>query len=222
MTNKKYHFVYKTIRLDTNEYYIGIRSTDNVDDGYLGSGHRIKAAVRKHGRENFQREILFMCQTRNEALDHERDIVTKQLLQDPLCLNLTVGGRGLQVDHLDLSSKEKIRLKLTGKSKTEQHKQKLSDAAKGRPKSEDHKQKLREIRLGTHHKAESKIKVSQARTGQPKSEQTKRRISEARKGKPSPLKGIPRSDETKRKMAETKLKNKLKSQPNTTMKIVCD
>jgi hypothetical protein len=34
---KKYHFIYKTTCLITNKYYIGMHSTDDLEDGYVGS-----------------------------------------------------------------------------------------------------------------------------------------------------------------------------------------
>lgn len=36
---RKYHFIYKITRLDNNRYYIGMHSTDNLDDGYFGSSN---------------------------------------------------------------------------------------------------------------------------------------------------------------------------------------
>ena len=61
---KKYHFIYKTTNVLSGRYYIGMHSTSNLDDGYLGSGNRLKLAVRKHGKENFIREILEYCESR--------------------------------------------------------------------------------------------------------------------------------------------------------------
>ena len=36
--SKKYNFVYKTTNLLNNKYYIGVHSTDNLNDGYLELG----------------------------------------------------------------------------------------------------------------------------------------------------------------------------------------
>jgi hypothetical protein len=32
---KKYNYIYKTTNILTNEYYIGMHSTNNLNDGYL-------------------------------------------------------------------------------------------------------------------------------------------------------------------------------------------
>lgn len=34
----KYYFIYKTTNLINSKIYIGQRSTNKIDDGYLGSG----------------------------------------------------------------------------------------------------------------------------------------------------------------------------------------
>ena len=49
----KYHFLYKTTNLINNKYYYGMHSTYKLDDGYLGSGKRLRYSIRKYGKENF-------------------------------------------------------------------------------------------------------------------------------------------------------------------------
>jgi hypothetical protein len=71
-----------------------MHSSSNVNDGYLGSGRRIKAEVQKYGRQNFKREILEILPTRELLKLRESQIVTDELLRDPLCLNLKNGGEG--------------------------------------------------------------------------------------------------------------------------------
>ena len=50
----RFHYIYKMTRIDTGEYYIGMRSSRvrPEEDSYLGSGLRLRAAVKRHGRES--------------------------------------------------------------------------------------------------------------------------------------------------------------------------
>lgn len=89
-----HHFLYKTTNLLNGRYYIGMHSTKNPNDGYLGSGKRLKAELSKYGKENFKREILEELSTRTELEQREAAVVTAALLKDPLCLNLKNGGEG--------------------------------------------------------------------------------------------------------------------------------
>lgn len=53
--------MYITFRLNTPYYYIGVHSTDNLLDGYLGSGYHLKNAINKYDRSNFARyELKFL------------------------------------------------------------------------------------------------------------------------------------------------------------------
>lgn len=128
------HIVYKTTNLITTEYYIGVHSTDNPRDGYLGSGVRIRRSIKKYGRQNFNKTILCECQTRQESFEHERALVTNETLQDPLCLNLHVGGEGSRNRYVPTrESNLKRSLSLRGRS----------SPTKGCKLSEDRKIKLR-------------------------------------------------------------------------------
>lgn len=92
---KKYNFVYLTTNLINGKKYLGKHSTNNFDDGYLGSGKLLNKAITKYGRENFKREILEFCKTSSEAYSLEEELGLK------LCIvasnefyNLNNGGKG--------------------------------------------------------------------------------------------------------------------------------
>lgn len=88
------HYIYKTTCLVTNRYYIGMHSTCNLNDGYMGSGKRLRYSIRKHGAENHIKEILEFFETRELLIKREKEIVTSFLIQDILCMNLKEGGTG--------------------------------------------------------------------------------------------------------------------------------
>jgi len=91
---KKYHFIYKTTNLVNGKFYVGMHSTDNLNDDYFGSGKRIHYSVNKHGRNNHKVEILEFLPSREELKKREAEVVNEELLADPLCMNLKFGGEG--------------------------------------------------------------------------------------------------------------------------------
>src|SRR5271168_1372693 len=88
------HLLYRTTNILNSRFYIGMHSTKNPEDGYLGSGKRLKYEIQKYGRENFKKEILEELPTRTSLENREAEIVNEKLLADPLCLNLKNGGEG--------------------------------------------------------------------------------------------------------------------------------
>jgi hypothetical protein len=91
---KKYHYIYKTTCKVTGKFYVGMHSTDNLEDGYLGSGKRLWRSIRKHGKEKHEREILEFLADRSSLKAREKEIVNEQFLEDPMCMNLQIGGGG--------------------------------------------------------------------------------------------------------------------------------
>ena len=91
---KKYHFIYKTTNLLNGKYYIGMHSTDNLNDGYMGSGKRLRYSVNKYGKENHKVEVLEFFDDRKQLAAREKEIVNLNEIAKEECLNLCVGGQG--------------------------------------------------------------------------------------------------------------------------------
>lgn len=94
INKRKYHFIYKTTCSFTCRYYIGMHSTDNLEDGYLGSGTRLSHSIRKYGPENHTREILEFCSSREELIKREEEIVNLNEIAKQECMNIKPGGSG--------------------------------------------------------------------------------------------------------------------------------
>lgn len=169
---KAYNYIYKITNQINGKIYIGKHSTDNLDDGYMGSGILICKAEQKYGIENFTKEYLAFCDTEEKLNWFEKFYIKKYKARE-VGYNLTDGGDG----HL-------------GFIMTEETKQKLSEANKGKTLSEETKQKLRKPKT-----EETKQKISEAKKGKTFSEEHKQKISEAKKGKT-------RSEETKQKISD--------------------
>jgi hypothetical protein len=91
---KKYHFIYKTTNNINKKYYIGMHSTHNIDDGYMGSGLKLRRSLKKYGNENHIIEILEFLPNREKLKEREKQIVNENILKDNMCMNLQIGGGG--------------------------------------------------------------------------------------------------------------------------------
>jgi hypothetical protein len=91
---KTIHYLYKTTCLVTGRYYIGMHSTSNLDDGYMGSGRRLTASIRKHGVDNHKKEIIEFFDTRELLVEAEKKVITPEMITDKNCMNLKGGGEG--------------------------------------------------------------------------------------------------------------------------------
>ena len=90
--NKKYHYFYKITNNLNNHFYYGIHSTNDLDDGYMGSGTRLNYAYKKYGIENFTKEILEFFNSREECAKYEFEMVTEELIYSKECYNIILGG----------------------------------------------------------------------------------------------------------------------------------
>jgi hypothetical protein len=71
-----------------------MHSTFDVKDDYLGSGSYLWNSIKKYGIENHTRDILEFLPTREALKNREREIVNEKFLDNPLCMNLRLGGEG--------------------------------------------------------------------------------------------------------------------------------
>lgn len=71
-----------------------MHKTNNIDDRYLASGKYISAAIKKYGRENFKKEILYRCSNDEEMRQLEKYLITEDFLKRPNVYNIRPGGRG--------------------------------------------------------------------------------------------------------------------------------
>ena len=89
-----FYTIYKTTNLINNKFYIGKHQTTDPNDSYYGSGKAIKEAILKYGKENFQKEILFIFQTEEEMNAKEKELITEEFVNRKDTYNMGVGGEG--------------------------------------------------------------------------------------------------------------------------------
>lgn len=141
----KLHFVYKITNDINGKIYIGVHSTDDINDGYLGKGTLIQKAVKKYGKSNFKKEILEFFKDRTSAFDKERELVTREFVSLTTNYNLKTGGEGGamygktnpmygRTYRKSESEKTQISLRFKNVPKTNQHKQNLSNSLLGKPR----------------------------------------------------------------------------------------
>jgi hypothetical protein len=85
-----FYTIYKITNKINNKFYIGMHKTDNLDDGYMGSGKLIKYAITKYGAENFSKEILHVFDNEKDMRDKEKELV----VISEQSYNLLEGGKG--------------------------------------------------------------------------------------------------------------------------------
>ena len=181
------HFIYKTTNIINGNYYIGKHSTKNNNDSYLGSGDLLKKAIKKYGKENFKREILFECNSDQELFEKEQEIVTIDIVSDPNSYNIALGGYGAMCGrkHTD-GAKEKMSLKAIGRTFTEETRNKKRISMTGKVHTEETKKKISLSKIGKKRipfTEEAKLNMSLTKIGKNHTEETKNKISLTKTGK---------------------------------------
>ena len=97
------HYVYEITNLVNGKKYIGKRSCrcDIEDDKYMGSGHYIKRAIKKYGKENFKKEIIKICESEKEAFEYEEMYIRQvKAYDDCNYYNIALGGCGFSSEQI--------------------------------------------------------------------------------------------------------------------------
>jgi hypothetical protein len=161
------YLIYETTNLVDGKKYIGKHATNKIDDDYLGSGIYLKRAIRKYGKENFSKKILFECISEKEMNDKEIQLINDGIVNGTMYYNLAYGGQGgvivLKKDHplyeetckkisqtklknstqiskgvKELHKQKKVGM--YGKKQSEYQKETVSKLLKGKKQTEEHKE----------------------------------------------------------------------------------
>ncbi|MFM8069462.1 NUMOD3 domain-containing DNA-binding protein [Klebsiella pneumoniae] len=179
-----YHTVIRTIKTGKIRHYIGKHSTENLDDGYIGSGKRIKYIKNKEKQNpgtyefSFSRSKFFESSDEayyfeELAISEARDKFGKENV-----LNISDGGVAPILRGEDNP--------MYGRNHSEVTRRSISEKHKGKKLTEDHKRNIGRSLQGENnywyrkHLPDSvKSKISEAHKGKVLSEEHKYNISKS-------------------------------------------
>lgn len=99
-----YLFVYKTTHIN-GRYYIGRHQTENLNDGYLGSGRWVSDVIDK---ASLSREILVEAKSFDELVELEEYYINLHF-DDPLCMNLIKGSDGFTSEDASRHNQKRVK-----------------------------------------------------------------------------------------------------------------
>lgn len=106
-------YVYKITNKINGKIYIGKRKYEgNINnDSYMGSGKLIKEAIKKYGKQNFNKEIINVFDNENDAFKLEKMLVTEEFCKRADTYNIHEGGTG-SFSHINsIKKEERINIK---------------------------------------------------------------------------------------------------------------
>lgn len=86
--------IYQVTHRESGKCYIGKHKTEDLNDGYMGSGQLIRRAIKKHSIEAFEKEVLHVFKTEEEMNLKEAELVTEEFCLREDTYNICPGGHG--------------------------------------------------------------------------------------------------------------------------------
>ena len=187
--NRRWNYLYKITNLVNGKIYIGVHRTDDINDGYMGSGIVLKRAQDRYGIENFKKEIIEYFDTYQEALDAERKIVTLDFINEGTNYNVKEGGYGNcawsdeMLKQLSTSSKNRWKdeeYRQMMREKVFDNPERNKKVGKGRKEwIKNHKEEHAKAMAKINKNPEKIRKTAEKHRGMKRSEETKKNVSEA-------------------------------------------
>lgn len=187
-----FYFIYKTYS-SSGLYYYGRHTTENINDGYFGSGKWIRSIKNK---STLKRDIILFCENQEELLKKEEEYIT-MYINDPKCMNFNENSIGFSSNNNPnkLLKGSKIlsdRVKgekngMYGKKHTEEFKDHLrkmnsgeNGSFYGKKHTDEAKEKIRQKKIGTKFSPEviEKLKKRFPGTSHPMSKLSETQIME--------------------------------------------
>lgn len=189
---KEIIYVYITKNIVNNKQYVGMHSTFNVDDGYLGSGRCLIKAFKKYGKENFKREIICFCISLDEAYKKESEYIKIYDTLNPKGYNLSPTGGNNVKGSMSEESKKKLSNSISGEKHWSYGKKQSKEVIEKRRKAlmghkgcihtQESINKILETKTRNNsfkHTEETKIKIGLASKNRIVTDETKEKLRQA-------------------------------------------
>lgn len=179
--------IYETTNKINGKKYIGKHVTADPDDDYLGSGLLLTNALKKYGRENFEKKVLYVFDNDEQMNAKEKELINEDIVNNNLYYNIALGGQGGKIALYESNPNyEEICKKISLKAHDRSEQSSMNA-------SNNHKTKKIGM-YGKTHTDEAKRKIGNAHKNKNVSRETRKKISEANKGRQPPNKGRKMTD----------------------------
>jgi GIY-YIG catalytic domain/NUMOD3 motif len=151
--------IYKTTNLINGKFYVGKDERNKSD--YLGSGINLNRAIKKYGRENFIKETIEVCSTKEELIEREKYWIKETRAQE-LGYNIADGGWGGNT--ISEENKERILNGFKGGKHTPETRERIRKTREEKKKqnpdaykmSKEHRELMSKVHKGKVHTEEWK------------------------------------------------------------------